>query len=50
MPVFLWLSYLTQNDILKFYLFACKIHDVLAFNSWKVFHCVKCVKECVNII
>ena len=37
----LWgLGYLTQDDILKFHPFACKIHDVLVFNSWIVFHCV----------
>ena len=34
--VFLGLGYLTQDDILKFHLFACKIHDVFVFNSWVV--------------
>ena len=34
------LGYLTQNNIFVFHPFACKIHDVLVFNSWIVFHCV----------
>ena len=29
MPVLLGLGYLTQDDILKFHPFSCKIHDVL---------------------
>jgi hypothetical protein len=33
-------GYLTQDDILKFHPFACKIHDILVFNSLIVFHCV----------
>ena len=32
MPELLGLSYLTKDDILKFHLFACKIHDVLVFS------------------
>jgi hypothetical protein len=37
----LWgLGYLTQDDILKSYSFACKIQDVFVFSSWIVFHCV----------
>jgi hypothetical protein len=34
------LCYLTQDDILKFYSFTWKIHDVLVSNCWIVFHCV----------
>ena len=33
MHAFLGLGYITQNDILKFHPFACKIHDVLVFHS-----------------
>jgi hypothetical protein len=33
MHVLLGLGYLTQDDILKFYPFASKIHDVLVFNT-----------------
>jgi hypothetical protein len=33
MYVILRLGYLTQDDIFKFHLFACKIHDVLVFNT-----------------
>ena len=32
------LDFLTQDDILKFHPFACKIHYVFVFNSWIVFH------------
>ena len=35
----LGLSYLTQDDIFRFYTFAYKIHEVLLFSSWVVFHC-----------
>jgi hypothetical protein len=31
MRALLDLGYLTQDDILKFHLFACKIHDVFGF-------------------
>jgi hypothetical protein len=37
---FLGLGYPTQDDILKFHPFACKIHDVFVLNSWVVFHCI----------
>jgi hypothetical protein len=40
MHFLLGLGYLTQDDICKFHLFACKTHDVFKFNSWMVFHCV----------
>jgi hypothetical protein len=40
MHILLSLGYLTQDDILKFYPFAFKIHDELVFNSWVLFHCV----------
>jgi hypothetical protein len=33
MHVLLGMSYLTQDDILKFHLFACKIHDVFVLKS-----------------
>ena len=33
MLVFLGLGYLTQDDILKVNIFACKFHDVFVFNS-----------------
>jgi hypothetical protein len=36
----LGLGYLTQYDILQFHPFACKIHGVLVFNGWIVFHCI----------
>ena len=36
--VLLELHYLTQDDILKFYSFACKIHNVFVFNGWIVYH------------
>jgi hypothetical protein len=39
MHVLLSLGYLTQDDILKIYPFACKIHDTFVFNSGIVFHC-----------
>ena len=42
MHVLLGLRYLTQDDILKFHLFAIKIHGVFVFDSWIVFHCVDC--------
>ena len=38
--VFLAPSYFTQDDILKFHPFACKIHDVFVLNSWIIFQCV----------
>ena len=38
MNVLLGLGYLIQ-DILQFYSFACKVLDVLVFNSWIVFCC-----------
>jgi hypothetical protein len=37
--VLLELHYLTQDDILKFYSFACKIHNVFVFNSIPLFRC-----------
>jgi hypothetical protein len=39
MFVFLGLGYLTQN-FFKFHPIACKFHDVIAFNSWVIFHCI----------
>jgi hypothetical protein len=33
MHVLLGLGYLSQNDILKFHSFTCKIHDVFVFNG-----------------
>ena len=36
----LGLGYRTQDDILKFYPYACKIHNVFVFHSWIVFYCV----------
>ena len=41
MHVLLGLHYLIQDDILMFHPFACKIHDVFAFNSCIVFHCIE---------
>jgi hypothetical protein len=38
MHILLGLGYLTQGDILKFYPFACKIHDAFVFNSSVGFH------------
>jgi hypothetical protein len=38
MHIILGLGYIIQDDFLKFHLFAFKIHDVLVFNSWVVFH------------
>jgi hypothetical protein len=40
MHVFLDLGYLTQGDILKFHLFACKIHDFFVLNILIVSHYV----------
>jgi hypothetical protein len=37
MCVILWLGYLTQDDIFKFYLFACEFHEIVVFNSWASF-------------
>lgn len=36
--MFLGVGYLTQDDILNFHLFACKIQDVFVFHSWIVFY------------
>jgi hypothetical protein len=38
--VILSLSYLTQDDIFQFHLFACKISALIVFNNWVTFHCV----------
>ena len=38
--IILGLGYITQDDIFKFHLFACKIHDLFVFHSWIVFCCV----------
>ena len=32
------LTYLTQDDILKFFPFPYKIYDALVFSNWIVFH------------
>ena len=36
----LWLSHLTQDDILKFHPFACDFHEVIVFNDGVVLHCI----------
>ena len=38
MHVFWGQSYLTQEVIFQFHQFACKTHDVLILNNWRVFH------------
>jgi len=40
MCVFLWLGYLTQDDIFQFQPFAYEFHKVTVFDSWVIFHCV----------
>ena len=40
MHVLLGVGYLTQDDILKIYPFASKIHDTFVFNSGLIFHCI----------
>jgi hypothetical protein len=44
----LGLSYLTQEDIFYFHLFACKIHDVLIFNRSILFHCLNEPHFCIQ--
>jgi hypothetical protein len=39
MDIHLELGYLTQDDILRHHLVACKIKNDFVFNSWLVFHC-----------
>jgi len=40
MCVFLWLGYLTQDDIFQFHPFAYEFHKVIVFDSWVVFRSV----------
>jgi len=40
MCVFLWLGYLTQDDIFQFQPFAYEFHKVIVFDSWVIFQCV----------
>ena len=40
MHVLLGLGYLSQDDILKFHPFACKIDDVFIFDNWIVYSIV----------
>jgi len=40
MCVFLWLGYLTQDDMFQFPPFAYEFHKVIVFDSWVIFHCV----------
>jgi hypothetical protein len=40
MCVLLLLSYLTQDDILKFHPLACEFNEFIVFNTWVVLHCV----------
>jgi len=40
MCVFLWLGYLTQDDIFQFQTFVYEFHKGILFDSWVIFHCV----------